>query len=164
MKDLDNSIYLTLYIISNMVALLMFWAGWKNPRLLRLLLCLVFVWASWTNWNESSVAPQFYLDYSAVTFSDLYRHFINGWFSTHIMLAVGFIAICQSLIALSMLLKAWLFKTGAIGAIIFLLAIAPLGFGSAFPCTLILAASVCLLLRKKEINYLWRSPVKRFAA
>jgi hypothetical protein len=162
MKGLDNNIYLTLYIISNMVALIMFWAGWKNQRLLRLLLFLVFAWASWTNWNEALVAPQFYLDYADVTFSGLYQHFINGWFSTHITVTIGFIAICQALIALSMLLKGWIFKTGAIGAIIFLLAIAPLGFGSAFPCTLIMAASIWLLLRKKEIDYLWRSPVKKF--
>ena len=162
MKYLDNNIYLTLYIISNMVALFMLWAGWKNQHLLRFLLFLVFAWASWTNWNEALVAPQFYLDYADVTFSGLYRHFINGWFSTHITLAVGVIATCQALIALSMLLKGWIFKTGATGAIIFLVAIGPLGIGAAFPCTLIMAASIWLLLRNKKINYFWRSHVTKF--
>ena len=157
MKGLDNSTYLTLYIISNAVALLMLWAGWKNQRILRLMMFLVFAWASFTNWNEALVAPQFYLEYADLTFSPLYRHFINGWFSSHITLAVGFIATCQAIIAVSMLLKGWIFRTGAIGSIIFLLAIAPLGVGAAFPCTVIVAISTWLLLRNKQINYLWIS-------
>ena len=156
MRDLNYNVFLALYIFSNLLALAMLWAGWKNQRVLRLLVSLVFAWASWTNWNEAVIAPQFYLDYAGLTFSGLYRNFINGWFSTHITLTVGFIATCQSLIAISMLFKGWIFKTGAIGSIIFLIAIAPLGFGAAFPCTLIMAVSILLLLRKKKINYLWK--------
>ena len=164
MKGLDNSTYLMLYIISNAVALLILLLGWKMQRVARLMLFLIFAWASWTNWNEAIVAPQFYLDYSNLTFSGLYRNFIDGWFSSHITLAVGFIATCQALIAFFMLLNGWIFKTGAIGAIIFLLAIAPLGVGSAFPCTVILAISIWLILRKKKFEYLWISPEKKIAA
>jgi hypothetical protein len=164
MKGLENSTYLILYIISNVVALLMLWAGWKNQRILRLMLFIVFAWASFTNWNEALVAPQFYLEYAGLTFSGWYRDFINGWFSTHITLTVGTIATCQALIAMSMLLKGWIFKTAAIGAIIFLLAIAPLGVGAAFPCTVIMAVSIWLLLRNKKINYLWISTASRIAA
>ena len=156
MRDLSYSVFLILYIFSNLLALAMLWAGWKNQRMLRLLVSLVFAWASWTNWNEAVIAPQFYMDYATLAFSGLYKHFINGWFSSHITLVVGLIATCQSLIAISMLFKGWIFKIGALGAIIFLIAIAPLGFGAAFPCTLIMAASIWLLLRKKEINYLWK--------
>ncbi len=164
MKDLNYNIFLTLYILSNLLALVMLWAGWKNQRILRVLVSLVFAWASWTNWNEAVIAPQFYLDYADLTFLALYSHFINGWFSTHITLAVGFIATCQSLIAISMLFKGWVFKTGATGSIIFLIAIAPLGFGAAFPCTLIMAAAIWLMLRKKQINYLWKSDAGKIAA
>ena len=160
MKGLDNSTYLMLYIISNVVALLILGFSWKMRRIARLLLFFIFLLASWTNWNEAIVAPHFYLDYAGLTFSGFYRHFINGWFSTHITLAVGFIATCQALIAFSMLCKGWIFKTGAVGAIIFLLAIAPLGVGSAFPCTVILAVSIWLLLRYKEVDYLWISHAK----
>ncbi len=156
MRDLNYNIFLVLYIFSNLLALTMLWAGWKNQRVLRLLVSLVFAWASWTNWNEAVIAPQFYMEYADLTFSGLYKHFINGWFSTHITLVVGLIASCQSLIAISMLFKGWIFKTGAVGAIIFLFAVAPLGFGAAFPCTIIMAASIWLMLRKKEINYLWK--------
>jgi hypothetical protein len=52
---------------------------------------------------------------------------------------VGFIATCQAFVAISILLKGWIFKTGCIGAIIFFLPYAPLGVGAAFPCTVIMA-------------------------
>ncbi len=155
MKGLENHVFLAFYIISNIVALLLLWASWKSKHVARLLVFLIFAWASWTNWNEALVAPQFYLDYAGLTFMDVYKNFINGWFSSHILLAVGFIATCQALVALSMLLRGWIFKTGCFGAIVFLLAIAPLGVGSAFPCTVIMTAAIILLLRGKEINYLW---------
>lgn len=155
MEGLENSAYLTLYIISNLISLLILWAAWKNQRVSRVLFLLVFAWASWTNWNEALVAPQFYLDYANLTFSNLYKEFINGWFSRHITLAVSFIATCQALIAFSMLLKGWIFKTASVGAMIFLLAIAPLGIGSAFPCTVIMAIAFGLLLSYKKVDYLW---------
>jgi hypothetical protein len=155
MKGLENNTYLVLYIISNVIALLMLLAAWTQRRILRVMFFIVFAWASWTNWNEAIIAPQFYLDYAGLTFSNWYRDFIQGWFSWHITLAVGFIATCQAMIAISMLLRGWIFKTGVIGAIIFLLAIAPLGVGSAFPCTIILAIAMWSLVRQKEIDYLW---------
>ena len=162
MKGLENNTYLVLYLISNVISLVILLASWKYYRISRLMFFIVFAWASCTNWNEAIIAPQFYLDYAGLTFSGLYRAFILGWFSSHITLAVGFIATCQALIAISMLLKGWLFKAGAIGAIIFLLAIAPLGVGAAFPCTIILAVGMWSLMREKEIDYLWVSHPKIF--
>jgi hypothetical protein len=75
----------------------------------------------------------FYLEYADLTWSSWYRSFIKGWFADHIQLAVGLIATCQGLIAISMLLKGWLYKIGSVGAIIFLLSILPFGVGSGFP-------------------------------
>ncbi len=161
MKGLDNSTYLMLYIISNAVSLLILGLSWKMQRVARLLLFIIFAWAGWTNWNEAIVAPQFYLDYGNLTFSGLYRDFIYGWFSTHITLAVGFVATCQALIAFSILLKGRIFRIGAVGAVVFLIAIAPLGVGSAFPCTVILAISFWLLIRKNEVDYLWMSSARK---
>lgn len=114
--------------------------------------------------ERSAHCPQFYLDYAGLTFSGWYKSFINGWFSNHITVAVVFIATCQALIAISMILKGWIFKTGAVGAIVFLLAIVPLGVGSAFPCTLILAISVWIVLRHKQIDYLWLPHSKKIPA
>lgn len=155
MKGLDDTTYLVMYIISNAVALLMLLAAWKQHRILRLMFFLLFAWASWTNWTEAINTPQFYVDYADLSFWGLYRDFIHGWFSRHVPLTVGFIATSQALIAISMLLKGWILKIGAFGAIIFLLAIVPLGVGSAFPCTLIMAVAMWSLLREKQPDYLW---------
>jgi len=156
MKGLDNDLYITLLIISNAVAILQLIAAIKWPRIARLSFFLLFTWASWTNWTESQRSPGFYLEYADLTWSKWYADFINGWFADHIPLAVGFVASSQALIALSMLMKGWIFKTGSVGAIIFLLAILPLGVGSGFPCTAIMAVAIFILLRKDNNEYIWQ--------
>lgn len=155
MKGLEDTTYLLMYSISNAVALLLLWAAWKRSRLARLLFFLLFGWASWANWTTALYNPQFYIEYADLTFLNVYKQFIHGWFSNHITEAVGFIATCQALIAVSMLLKGWILKTGAIGAIVFLLAIAPLGVGSAFPFSFIASAALYFILRNRENDYLW---------
>jgi len=155
MKGLDNHVYVILLVISNIVAILQLIAAIKWPRIARLSFFLLFAWASWTNWTESLRAPQFYLEYADLTWSSWYRSFIKGWFAGHIQLAVGFVAISQGLIAISMLLKGWIYKIGSVGAIIFLLSILPFGVGSGFPCTAIMAAAIFVLLRKHEHEFIW---------
>jgi len=155
MKGLDNHVYVILLVISNIVAILQLIAAIKWPRIARLSFFLLFAWASWTNWTESLRAPQFYLEYADLTWSSWYRSFIKGWFADHIQLAVGFVAISQGLIAISMLLKGWIYKIGSVGAIIFLLSILPFGVGSGFPCTAIMAAAIFVLLRKHKHEFIW---------
>ena len=155
MNALGNHLYLGLYILSNVVAVLVLWASWKRARLARLLLSVIFAWASWTNWNEALVAPQYYLEYSNLALLGWYSHFINGWFSTHILVFVGSIATCQAVIAVSMWLKGWLLRAGVAGGALFLFAIAPLGVGAAFPCTVITGGAMLILLYRKRSSYLW---------
>lgn len=155
MKGLDNQLYVTLLIISNIVAILQLIAAVKWPRIARLSFFLLFAWASWANWTESQRAPQFYLEYADLTWSNWYRNFIKGWFAGHIQLAVGFIATCQGLVAISMLVKGWIYKIGCVGAVIFLLSILPFGVGSGFPCTAIMAMAVIILLRKHNDEFAW---------
>jgi hypothetical protein len=155
MKGLDNSNNLLLYIISNSIALLILFVTWKNLRWGRLLFFLVFAWASWTNWTTALKNPATYLGEADLTFFEFYRKFILGWFSRNIILAVGFIASCQALIAFSMLGKTTVVRAGAVGGILFLVAIAPFGTGSAFPCTLILAIAMGFIFSRKKHNYLW---------
>ena len=163
MNGFENTTYLLMYIISNIVALLLLWTAWKRPRAARLLFFLLFAWASWTNWSTALNNPQFYIEYADFSFLSVYKQFIRGWFSKHITEMVIFIAACQALIAISMLLKGWVLKTGAIGAIIFLLAIAPLGVGSAFPFSLIASAALYLIIRKGANEYLWATSKKNSA-
>src|SRR4030095_5921067 len=157
MKGLDNQLYVTLLIISNIVAILQVIAAIKWPRIARLSFFLVFAWASSANWTESQRTPHFYLEYADLTWSNWYKNFINGWFADHIQLAVGFVATCQALIAISMLLKGWMYKIGSVGGIIFLLSILPFGVGSGFPCTAIMAIALIILLRNHKNEFIWSS-------
>ena len=63
------------------------------------------------------------------------------------------------LIALGMLLKGIWVRLACIGAIIFLLAIAPLGLYAAFPFSLIAGAACFFILKQDDLNYLWRPRV-----
>jgi hypothetical protein len=157
MKGLDSQLYITMLLISNAIALLQLLAAVKWPRIARISFFLLFAWACWINWKTSQNTPQVYLDYADLAWSEWYRDFIRGWFAAHIKAAVGFIATSQGLIAISMLLKGWIFKLGCIGAILFFVAIIPFGVGSGFPCTAIMAIAIFILLKKDRNRFVWQS-------
>ena len=147
MKGLENQVYLIAYIISNAFALMLLFFSWKHIKLSRLIFSILFAWASWANWTTALNSPADYLDYFSLALIPFYKNFIEGWFSEHIQLMVGVIATSQALIAITLLLKGWVYKIGIIGGTLFLIAIMPLGVGSAFPCTLILAIALIMLYR-----------------
>ncbi len=149
MKGWENESYRLALLISNIVAWIILLAAIYRPFIARLLFFLLFGWACWMNWKTSQATPDVYLEYADMAMLDAYKDLILGWFSRHISLAVGFIATCQGLIAISMLMTGIPLKIGAIGAILFLLAIIPLGVGSGFPSTLVLAVAMFILLLKK---------------
>jgi hypothetical protein len=155
MKGLDNQLYVTLLVIANLVAVLQLVTSVKWPRIARLSFFMLFAWASWTNWKTCLQNPLVYLEYADLTWSSWYKNFINGWFANNIILAIGFVATCQAMIAIAMLLKGWIFSAGCIAAIAFLLAILPLGIGAGFPSTAIMAFACYILLRKQPANFLW---------
>lgn len=150
-------------LVSNLAGLLFLLAAIRQPRFARLLFFLLFSWASWTNYTTSHQHPELYLVYAQKSIS-LYTDFINGWFKLHITVFVSGIAFGQALIAIGMLLKGTWVKLACMGAIIFLLGIAPLGIYAAFPFPLIVAAAAYIISRKDGLNYLWRSTRSRFNA
>jgi hypothetical protein len=150
MKGIENQTYLWMLIASTAIAIGLVIAAIKWPNVARWLFFFLFAWASYTNFTTSQKTPTVYLEYADMAWSGWYRDFINGWFAQNIKLAVGFVAVCQALIAISMLMSGWLFKLGAWGAIIFLLAIVPLGVGSGFPSTVIAAVAMGFLLRNQK--------------
>ena len=154
MKALENHFFLLAYIVSNAVSIIVLISAFKWPRVGRFLLFVLFAWASWANWNMALNNPLDYLSYADLTFLPSYRSFIVGWFSDHIQIVVGLIATAQALIAAAMLSKGLFYTMGVAAAIIFLIAISPLGIGSAFPCTLILAVSLIKLW--KQDAWLWQ--------
>jgi hypothetical protein len=150
MKGLENQTYLFLYIISNLAALIILWASVKKPKISRLMLVLLFGWASWTNYTTAHDHPEFYLEYASMSIP-FYSDFINGWFKKNITPMVSAIAICQGLIAIGMVLNGWMLKLACTGAIIFLLSIAPLGVGSAFPFSITVSLASYFILKKKNL-------------
>jgi hypothetical protein len=155
MKGLDNDTYLLMFIAANVIALGILALAIYRPAWGRLAFFLLFAWASWVNFKTSQQTPEAYLEYAELTWSDWYKSFINGWFASNTGTAVSIIAGCQALIAISMWTKGWFFWMGAIGAVIFLLAIVPLGAGAGFPCTMILAIAMGLLIRRTGELTLW---------
>lgn len=149
MKGLVEHLNLIALVICNVFSIAILFASIKWPRVARAAFFLVFGCAAWVNWKVSQESPSVYSIYSDLAWSSVYRDFINGWFSTHIALTVGTIACCQALIAISMLARRSFYRTGCIGGIIFLLAITPLGVGSGFPCTVILALALGVIFKGK---------------
>jgi len=157
---MDKNVLITLYTVSNVIALFLLWSSWKKPGLARVLYFLLFAWASWTNGNGAIHSKEIYLDYAQLTFIPFYKDFILGFFSRHITVLILIIACSQLLIALAMLMKGQVFKVGCWAAIIFLVGISPLGIGSAFPSTLTMAGGLYLLARKNITDYLFHSTHK----
>lgn len=155
MKGFENEIYRYLLWCSNLISLLILLVAVKWPRVARLVFLILFAWAAWMNWTTVVEKPQVYLTYADLAWSNTYREFINGWFKEHMLLSVRFIAFCQGLIAVSMPAGGRIFKTGAAGAIVFLLAIIPLGMGSGFPATLLMATAVLIIVKRHANQPLW---------
>jgi hypothetical protein len=132
--------------VSTLVAAGMAYVSWRWKNAGRLLFVFLFLWASGANLYTSIVRPEVYLEYAPLAALDVYRWFILGPFARHITLIVGAIAISQLAIALLVALWGTAVRLGLIGAMVFLVAIAPLGIGSGFPATLIMALAAALLL------------------
>ncbi|WP_018617464.1 hypothetical protein [Segetibacter koreensis] len=158
MKGLEDQTFLVGYLISNAFALILLFFSVFFPKVARVLFFILFASASYINWKLSLQSPEDYVRTSEAALG-IYRLFITGWFSKHVVLVVGSIATAQSFIAVSLLLKGWFYKAGVIGAIVFLVAIMPLGIASAFPSTLIMAYAMVWLLKEKP-DYVWKKQTK----
>lgn len=148
--------FLIPWAISNVVVIVILIAAIKRPKLARLLFVILFGWASWVNYTMAHENPLGYLDYAAITPFSIYRDFINGWFTEHVATMVTLISIGQGGMALGFLLKGTWVKIACFGAIVFFLAITPLGIGSGFPFPLIAIVAVYFILKKDDLNYLWK--------
>lgn len=143
----------TPYTITNIVAIASAIMAMRWQTSARILLAAIFIGAAIVNSYVAVTDPQIYVGYGELTTSQLYRSIILGPFSKHPQRHVLMIATCQLLIGVYTCYKGRMMKTAMLGGIAFLLAIAPLGMGSAFPSSLIMAmAFVILLLRKVDFN------------
>lgn len=141
------------YIISNIVAVLIVISAIIWPTVARVLLSTTFIAACAVNLFTAITQPSAYLQYGELTTNEFYRSIILGPFSRNVQLYVCIIAACQLLIGVFVAYKGKLMNIAMIGGILFLVAISPLGYGAAFPSTLIMAlAFIVLMYRKTKLN------------
>lgn len=152
-----------LHLLSVTISVLMLAVTFKWPNLGRFLFVLLFLWAAYINSKTAFTDPNDYLNYAQFAWLDFYRDFINGVFAQNTVIIVLSIAACQLIISVLLAARGEAVKWGSWGGIMFLLAIAPLGIGSGFPSTLIMAASVYLISRKSFKETLWQMARSRFS-
>jgi hypothetical protein len=148
--------FLVPYLVANGFAFAVLAVAFWRPQVVRWLAVAVFAWASVTNTRAALAQPALYLDYAGLTASSLYRNFILGWFSQHVRLIVVSIAAGQLVIA-ALLASPRVphRRLGTCGALVFLLAIAPLGVGAGFPFPLTFGAALLLSLDTLRVRSSW---------
>lgn len=152
--------FLGLYVVSNAVSLALVLSALKWPRVVRVLFVLIFLGAGGFNAFMALSRPEGYLVYGKWALLPAYRAFISGIFSRYTQPIVFAIALGQVAVAVLLAMKGRPLRLGVAGGIIFLLAIAPLGVGSAFPATLLLALALYLVWRRLPKGR-YRRPVFR---
>jgi hypothetical protein len=136
--------YIAPYLISNAVSVGLLVIAIIRPRLAPGFFVFLFLAAGLFNTYTALTEPEVYWDYEGMAVLELYKKFIAGFFSQHTKAIVLLIALGQLCIA-ALLCKQDLRRLGVVGGCIFFLAIVPLGVGSAFPCTLLMAVSLVLM-------------------
>ena len=131
---------------STAVGLIMLVTAIRSARAGRVLLGALFVWAAGTNLRIALTSAADYVNFAQFAVLDVYRTFITGFFAQHTAVIVGAIAIGQASIAFLLAMNGWPRRLGYVGAIVFLLAIVPLGVGSGFPATILIALAAAEVL------------------
>ena len=132
------------FTITNVLSIILIFICYRWPKVGKIVWGIIFIAAGMFNFYTSISNPQAYLGYSRGAIG-LYQRFIEGFFSTNIVWIISLIAACQILIGIFLFTNKTLFLLGIAGGIVFLLAISPLGLGSAFPATLLMAFSLVMM-------------------
>jgi len=144
------NIFSLTYMIANAISLIVLITAIFQPLIARLLLALIFIGAGFFNAFMAIREPELFMVYGAMTVSPVYEQFIYGAFRDNITVIVVSISICQLATGVFIAARGALMKLGLIAATLFLVAIAPLGAGAAFPSTLLLAVTGVILLFKEK--------------
>lgn len=132
------------YITTHVVTFLLIFICYKWPKVGKIAWGIIFILAGILNIYEGISNPETYVEYGQNAVG-LYQKFIYGIFSSYTSLIVSLIALGQILVGAFLFFKGKPFLLGILGGIIFLVAISPLGLGSAFPSTLLMSISMILL-------------------
>jgi hypothetical protein len=136
---------------SIIAALMLVLMSWRWPPIGRLFFVVLFLFAAQVNVRLAFTRPEEYLAFARFAYLDWYRDFILGFFGRHTTAIVAAIAVGQFCVGVLVLFGGRALRLGLIGAIVFLVAVAPLGTGAGFPATLIMAWAAALLLRGRNV-------------
>jgi hypothetical protein len=137
-------------ILANLVAVILALSSYNFPRFMRFIWGLIFIVAGIVNLITVYNEPGIYVDAYGPAAIDAYKDIIYGPFSKKPAVYVTLIAAGQMLAGSLIWSGRFWYYLGLVGGILFLLAIAPLGVGSAFPSTVIMALGLILMMRKKR--------------
>src|SRR5579884_457366 len=137
------------YIGANLFALLLVLAVAKWPRLARLLVSVLFVGAGVWNLSVSLTMPAFYVVTYGPLATPAYQSFIYGAFAARPALFVVPIAVGELAIGILAAGSGTWVRLSMVGMIGFMMGLAPLGVGAAFPFSLFAIVAAYLLSRKR---------------
>ncbi|MBP7496373.1 MAG: hypothetical protein KA792_01740 [Bacteroidales bacterium] len=138
------------YIITNLFSIGLIYLAYKHPKACILSFAGIFFIAAIVNIILVFKDSDTYVNgFGPNAYFDFYKSFIYEEFKLRTQLYVLLIAIGQFLISIFLISRLWLiFNMGINGGIIFLLAIAPLGVGSAFPASILMAIAMIMMKRR----------------
>ncbi|WPV64616.1 hypothetical protein [Chitinophaga sp. LS1] len=133
------------FLVSNAGAILILLISIWYKRAGRIIIALLFLIAALVNAWQATFKPDVYNVYELIAALPVYEYLIAEVLLIHITLYIILLMIIQLVIGIGILYNR---KTALVAGIVYLLALAPLGAGSSFPCTVILAIAVILLLKR----------------
>jgi len=138
------------YIITNLISIGLIYLAYRYPKACIISFMIIFFFAAIVNTIIVFTNPDAYIKgFGSTAYLDFYKRFIYEEFKLRTQLYVLLISIFQIIISFSLISRFWLiFSLGVNGGIIFLLAIAPLGVGSAFPSTILMAIAMYIMRRR----------------
>ena len=137
-------------ILANLLAIVIMLLSYNFPRFMRFIWGLIFIIAGIVNLITIVNTPDIYVDTFGPAAIDLYKDIIYGPFSRQPAVYVALIAGGQIFVGGLIWSRGFWYYLGLVGGMLFLLAIAPLGAGSAFPCTVFLAIGLIFMMRKRR--------------
>jgi hypothetical protein len=143
----SNPVVIVFVLVVNLIALFMTWLAWKRPPLGRLAFALMFFFAAGVNFYYALADPEEYVYYADFAMVEGYRSLILNASAETIRAILIVTALAQLAVAGAFLSSGRLLEIGALAGVVFLLAIAPLGWAAAFPATVIQAIGAYLIYR-----------------
>jgi len=134
-------------ILGNILALVLLAVAAKAPRAARYITGVGFISSGMFNIFTVLHTPSVYVNAYGPLAIWPYNSFIYGPFMRHTATFITLIATGQCASGLLAMMPGRLGRLGLAGTMLFLLAITGLGWGSAFPATLIMAVAIWLAYR-----------------